>query len=70
MTGERGELVILDEYRPHVQIQTGNDVHVLPVKALQEVAEGKRNPYDIEDWPRIMRKIVEEWLFYVELSSS
>lgn len=51
----------LDEYRPHVNIEThdGNQ-HVIPMALIHDVANGEYYPGILGD--AVLRSIVTEWL--------
>jgi len=47
----------IDDYRPHVVIQTDDAVHVMPLALIDDWAEGRKDPD-----PDCMRVIIREWL--------
>jgi len=58
-----GEVINLDESRPHVVIDIGDRVElVIPERYLQDVAEGRLCITDIPRWNEIFPAIVRDWL--------
>lgn len=53
-------IVSLDSQRPHLTLDTGNAVHVMPVALVADVAEGRKPPSILGD--DCLRVIVDEWL--------
>lgn len=50
-------IISLDEYRPHVCINTREAVHVVPVSVIEGWVKGT-----IEPEPECVRQIIREWL--------
>ncbi len=58
-----GEVINLDESRPHVVIDIGDRVElVIPERYLQDVAEGKLLITEMPRSKEISQSIVRDWL--------
>lgn len=55
-----GNVVAIDDMRPHVVVHASDAAHVLPVALLQDVAKGSK-PSSILTEP-VIQRIIEEWL--------
>ena len=55
-----GNVVAINDMRPHVVVHAADAAHVLPVSLLEDVAKGAK-PSEILTEP-VVRRIVEEWL--------
>ena len=55
-------VVDLDEFRPHINIHTAdNNVHVMPVSLIKDIAEGKRKTSGIPEMDPVIAEIVRQW---------
>lgn len=45
---------ILDNHRPHLTINGGKAVHVVPVKTIEDIISGKLKISDIDDFAKQM----------------
>lgn len=55
-----GNVVAIDDMRPHVVVHASDAAHVLPVSLLKDVAKGSK-PSHILTEP-VIQRIIEEWL--------
>ncbi|WP_312143237.1 hypothetical protein [Stutzerimonas kunmingensis] len=55
-----GDVVELEDMRPHVVVHAADAAHVLPVSLLEDVAKGAK-PSEILTEP-VIQRIIEEWL--------
>lgn len=52
----------ISERMPHLKIPGIEKVHVLPAALIQDVADGKRDITQIDDWADFLPTICKEWL--------
>lgn len=55
-----GDVVQLEDKRPHVVVHASDAAHVLPLSLLEDVAKGDK-PSQILTEP-VIQRIIEEWL--------
>lgn len=55
-----GEVVSLEDMKPHVVVQAADAAHVIPVALLEDVVNGAK-PSEILTEP-VVQRIIEEWL--------
>lgn len=62
-------VVDIDAMRPHVTISGiggGSNVHVIPVKTLQDIAFGEKCITELELYKEIVPAIIGEWLQFIK----
>ena len=53
---------------PHITIPTDDgNVHVIPRSVFEEIGQGDMDIARIEDFQPIIRKVVREWLRYLDI---
>lgn len=52
----------IEDVKPHLTINCGDKVHVVPVSLIEDVIEGRKDLTQIDDWENLARKILQEWL--------
>lgn len=52
----------LEEARPHLTVNCGETVHVLPVSLINDVIAGKIDFTSIERWEELLKTILKDWL--------
>ncbi|HEK1767551.1 TPA: hypothetical protein SMR47_001470 [Pseudomonas putida] len=55
-----GDVISLEDMRPHVVVNAADAAHVIPVVLLEDVAKGLK-PSAILTEP-VIQRIIEEWL--------
>lgn len=55
-----GNVVHMEDMRPHVVVHASDAAHILPVSLLEDVARGAK-PSQILTEP-VIQRIIEEWL--------
>ena len=51
-----------EKSKPHVVVECGDGVHVLPVSLIEDVISGRRCLTEIEQWSDIIKVILKEYL--------
>lgn len=63
MDDSEGNVVELEDYRPHFTLTVSNgDVHVLSVALIWEIIRGRVALTEVEDWESMMLAILEDWM--------
>lgn len=58
-----GNVVELDEYRPHLVLSTlDGNAHCMPVSLIEDWITGRQRIVDADDWEIVMRSVLKEWL--------
>lgn len=60
-----GEVIPIDEYRPHLVVCVGDDAYVIPVSVIKDIISGEMSMFELEDCEIIIPAIINEWLEYV-----
>lgn len=55
-----GDVVQMEDMRPHVVVRATDSAHVIPVSLLEDVANGAK-PSKVLTEP-VIQRIIEEWL--------
>ncbi|MBJ2265111.1 hypothetical protein [Pseudomonas sp. MF6787] len=55
-----GNVVSLEDMRPHVVVHSADAAHVLPCSLLEDVAKGAKQSEILTE--PVMQRIIEEWL--------
>ena len=55
-------VINIDESRPHITLNCGKSVHVVPVSLIEDVISGKINFSDIEQCDLLIKPILRDWL--------
>lgn len=56
----------IDNYRPNlVLVDSKNNPHVIPVSVFIDIAKGRKQITDIDDYQEIVRVVVFEWLYKI-----
>jgi len=69
-TGKNGmdkSISTIDDYRPHLTVNCGESVHVVPVALLEDVISGKKDFTQIEQWDVLLKTILKDWLSNVRV---
>lgn len=57
------DILNMDDYRPHINIQVPGAIHVYPVAYFKDLADGK----DVEPLPpEVLRFIISDWLEWLK----
>lgn len=58
-----GDILNMDEYRPHINIEVDGAIHVYPLVYFKDLADGK----EVEPLPpEILRFIISDWLEWLK----
>ena len=57
-----GEIILLDDHRPHAVVCAGNDAYVTPVSVFRQIINGEMSMFELEDCEIIIPAIIGEWL--------
>jgi hypothetical protein len=60
-----GSIILMEDFRPHVSINTGKDVHVYPISYFHKLASGEEVAEPIP--PDVLSAILSDWLMYIGL---
>lgn len=52
----------IDDFRPHLTVNCGKSVHVVPVALIEDVIAGKKDFTQIDDWVDLLKTILRDWL--------
>lgn len=63
---EGSNIVNLEEYMPHIVVNCGEQVHVLPKTLIEDVIEGKKCITQIEGWEDIVKVVLTGFLEMLE----
>jgi len=55
-------VIKISDYKPHVSIQVGVNVHIFPLSVFEDIVSGDIEIDDIDDWRDIIPVIVGEWI--------
>lgn len=60
---EEPKVTRLDDHRPHLTVSTFDGrTHVFPVSVFERIIGGGLNIMEVDDWEKVMRSILAEWL--------
>ena len=57
-----GDVVELDAMRAHITISVDGGVLVVPLALMEDLASGKTPIANVDEWERMVRTIIKEWL--------
>lgn len=61
-----GNVVYLDELRPHIHLVGRNCQRVIPCLLIEDIISGKTKIEDVEDWEGLVIDIISCWYDEVE----
>ena len=56
-----------DGHKPHLTVNCGESVHVVPVALIEDVIEGKKDFTQLERWDVLLKTILKDWLASVRV---
>lgn len=60
------KVIHIDDQKPHLTINCGDSVHVVPIALIEDVIAGKKCFTQLEQWNDLLKTILVEWLDRVE----
>lgn len=57
-----GEVVDIEDQKPHVVIEGLNKVHCMPLSGLEKMASGELKISDTDEFDDYLPTIIQEWL--------
>jgi hypothetical protein len=55
-------IVNIEDAKPHLTVNCGESVHVVPVALIEDVIAGKKDFTQLEQWDVLLKTILKEWL--------
>ena len=52
----------VDDHKPHLTVNCGESVHIVPVALIEDVINGKRDFTQLEKWDVLLKTILKDWL--------
>lgn len=68
MNQSYSKITNIEKNTPHIVVNCGATVHVLPLSVIENITHGSMSIRDVEMWVPIFRKVLEEWLYYLPVS--
>lgn len=57
----------IDDHKPHLTVNCGETVHVVPVALIEDVVNGKTDFTQIEQWDVLLKTILRDWLLSLRI---
>ena len=55
-------IVNIEDAKPHLTVNCGESVHVIPVALIEDVISGKKDFTQFDDWETLLKTILRNWL--------
>lgn len=52
----------IDDHKPHLTVNCGESVHVVPVALIEDVISGKKDFTQLDQWNVLLKTILKDWL--------
>jgi hypothetical protein len=52
----------IEDHKPHLTVNCGETVHVIPVSLIEAVIAGKKDFTQIDDWEDLLKTILRDWI--------
>jgi len=52
----------ISDNKPHLTVNCGESVHVIPVALIEDVIEGKKDFTQLDQWDVLLKTILKDWL--------
>ncbi len=60
--GMSEKIVNIEEAKPHLTVNCGETIHVIPVALIEDVIAGKKDFTQLDDWETLLKTILRDWL--------
>lgn len=61
------KIIHIDDHKPHLTVNCGESVHVVPVALIEDVINGKKDFTQLDQWDTLLKTILKDWLSSVRV---